>query len=588
MKRPFVAAVSLALLLSHSVAPTGAVAPAPADALTYFKSFFVTGDYAVAGTGLRGRGVNGYATGTVQFAGVPANADIVAAFLYWQVVSRDTIGPESGSTGAKFDGKPLSALVTQDDGSVVEKPSAKLIGAGSAPCWSAGGGTGTSGGTKVTYTYRADVLRYFDIDPVTGKPVVNGPHSVTVPDAGSSGNGLPIALGASLMIVYRDPSRPLSAIVIYDGAYTLGNEMPTMRQTIAGFYQSATGTGRLTHIVGSADQKKSEQLLFNGAPLYDSPFGAYAGASWDSPTFTVAFPLDATAITTAVDPSADCLTWGATIFQTPVKDSDRDGLIDVWETDSHLVDPAGQPLPDLRAMGADPNVKDLFIEIGYMKTDVPTVYGSVAKPAHSHLPSHDAIKLVGDAFKQAAVDPIVASPDPSRPSDYRGVRLHVDVGPGYPAGPADDYIVRGTDTDGVTLARGGEAIDEAGQDCERTAGEPPWRCQFSAYPGTVGWKTGFRFFRDQVIGGQPSPAPDEEDPCDAPGNDGPGQACERRFDRNRRHAFHYALFAHAVGLPKSDLPCLDKAGRAVEDVNGTAPSAENPDFRAAADHHRRR
>jgi len=56
-----------------------------ADALQYTKNYFVTGDYKVAGVGLRGKGgADGFATGTLTMSGVPAGADIVAAFLYWE------------------------------------------------------------------------------------------------------------------------------------------------------------------------------------------------------------------------------------------------------------------------------------------------------------------------------------------------------------------------------------------------------------------------------------------------------------------------------------------------------------------------
>src|SRR5258708_7773209 len=57
-----------------------------ADALSYTKNYFVTGDYVVGGVGLRATGVNGFATGTIKISGIPAGADIVAAFLYWQTV----------------------------------------------------------------------------------------------------------------------------------------------------------------------------------------------------------------------------------------------------------------------------------------------------------------------------------------------------------------------------------------------------------------------------------------------------------------------------------------------------------------------
>jgi hypothetical protein len=69
-----------------------------ADALKFFKNYFVTGDYAVAGVGIRGTGGNAapavlaptnivYATGTIQMSGVPPGADIVAAYLYWETIA---------------------------------------------------------------------------------------------------------------------------------------------------------------------------------------------------------------------------------------------------------------------------------------------------------------------------------------------------------------------------------------------------------------------------------------------------------------------------------------------------------------------
>ncbi|MFO7695150.1 MAG: Ig-like domain-containing protein, partial [Vicinamibacterales bacterium] len=195
--------------------------------------------------------------------------------------------------------------------------------------------------------------------------------------------------------------------------------------------------------------------------------------------------------------------------------------------------------------------KDLFVEIGYMKTDAETAFGGVSKPAHSHLPSPAVLRLVGDAFRDAPTGTI---------------RVHFDVGNAYPSGEADPYIIRGPG-----LARGGEAIDEMITVCAPGATDPPWVCQFSTYPGTVGWKSGFRFLRDEVL-----VAPEGQD-CDAPGS-----ACELRFDRNRKDMFRYALFAHAIGLPRAELPCLDEAGAAVppNGVTGRcdAPLRANPDF----------
>src|SRR5215831_5599805 len=69
------------------------------------NNYFVTGDYVVGSVGLRGLGTPttignntiNLATGTIQIpdpnsiptTGVPAGADIVAAFLFWETVEKD-------------------------------------------------------------------------------------------------------------------------------------------------------------------------------------------------------------------------------------------------------------------------------------------------------------------------------------------------------------------------------------------------------------------------------------------------------------------------------------------------------------------
>ena len=561
MKRALLFALIPALLLQQGASPN---AQTP-DALSFFKNFFLTGDYAVGGVGLRDLGVNGIATGSIPIAGVPADADVLAAFLYWQVAAKGSAGADSGSVGVTFRGYPLSAAGTE--------PFGKVLGAGTPPCWSSGGGTGSSGGAHKTYTYRADVLRYFDIDPLTGKFRVNGAHQVQLPDGGG-----PIALGASLVVIYRDPTLPLSAIVLYDGGYTMDQTTEGMFQRLRGFYD-AGASAKVTHIVGSGQANKSEILRVNGTPIATNPFGAVQGPNWDNPTFQLnptAFPdlPNLTQVTTSVDHEGfstfDCLTWAAIVYRTPVKDRDSDGLLDIWESSTApILDPNGQTLPNFRGMGADPDHKDAFIELGYMFTEDdpdpaigPPSYGGVPKPAHSHLPSHAALKLMGDALANAPVD----NPD-GRP----GIALHIDAGNTYPTGDADPYIIRG---DG--LARGGEAINELATVCTRGATDPPGVCQFSDFPGTVGWKTGFRFLKDEVLSG-PSVPPGSDDPCDQPGS-----TCVRRFDRNRTDTFHYALFGHAIGLPKSALPCLDEAGTPVPTNSTTEqctlPLRDNPQF----------
>lgn len=551
MRRALVLAILLACSL-HALTP----AQPPADALRFFQNYFVTGDYAVGGVGLRGLGVGGVATGTIAIEGVPEGADILAAFLYWQVVSKDGLGADSGIMGATFDGHPLYTPTG---------PLAKVLApGGTAPCWSSGGGTGASSGQHRTYTYRADVLRFLGIDGdksrrTFGKFRVNGGHRVQVPDSGPSGNGVPIALGASLVVVYRDPSAPLRAIVLYDGAYTMDQTSESMSQRIRGFYQAATPDATITHIVGSGQANKSERLYVNGVQVAVNPFAAVQGASWDNPTFRVTSPTSLDHVTTSVDHAGfgtfDCLTWGAIVYQTAVRDTDDDGLLDVWESEHGLRDPDGQPLPDLAAMGASPSRRDLFVEVGSMHAGEATAYGGVLKPPHTHLPSAEALKLIGDTFAKAPVH---------NPDGSSGIAVHFDVGQDFPSGEADPYVVP------RELARGGESFDEMVTVCAREPEDPPWVCQFSAYPGTVGWKSGFRFIRDLPLDDAVT-----EDQCDAFERDGdPNTSCDRVFDRVRKDIFRYAFFAHALGVPKA--ACLQADGLPDFECQDTNPDYHVP------------
>ena len=519
MKRALLALGLAALIVQHGSERVEAL-PAPGDALKFFKSHFVTGDYVVGGVGLYGSGA-----GNISISGVPPDADIAAAYLYWQVVVPNNGNPDTGGQGVTFKGYPLS---------VPAGPFGKALGAGTPTCSSSGGGAGSSNGSKKTYSYRADVLRFLDVaplpDPVIGVPppgagklIANGSHSVALPTS----NGLS-PLGASLVLIYRDSSLPLSSIVLYDGTYAMDQTTEQMQLQIEGFYDAdgAVGGSKITHIVGSGQANKSEILRFSGAvglpnslanpfPV-TNPFTSLGGNLWDNPTYTLTADAMRTSVATSVDHagfgSFDCLTWAAVVYKTTVKDTDGDGLLNRWETataTAPVKDPHGRDLPYLGSMGADPAVKDLFIEIGSLQTDDvtgdllpdpmcyggtgPTCIGGVVKPGHSHRPEHAALKLMGDALWNA-------------PPGAQPIKVHFDVGNGYPAGDAldpsknaDAYIIRGSG-----LARGGEVIAESFTQCTPGADAPPWECQFSAYPGTVGWKTGYQYMRDQILARPPS------------------------------------------------------------------------------------
>jgi hypothetical protein len=553
--------LSLSLLLLIAQLGGHAQAPGPPEGpLSFFKNYFITGDYAVGGKSLWRKGVQGRATADISISGVPGNADILAVFLYVQTAERVQW---SGIDHATYRGPGLSGA--GNDLGAGNNSLAKALNwdLATPPCWS----VAWPGGRRLV-TYRADVLKFLPINSQTGKHRVNGQHRVVVPDSGivfgdddeggfETGNGMgPRAIGTSLVVVYRDSTKPYKAIVIYDGGYTK-RAPEQMSQTIEGFYQaSGTPNAKLTHIVGDGRWFLSERLHLNGQLVATNPFVSADGPKWDNRTISISNKLPGLAgwgtVTLRVEPHLlpDCLSWSAIIFSTTVQDTDSDGLLDVWETHGGLTDPNGEPLPNLTPFASKYH-KDLFIEIGYLATDRTVTYGSgdlaKSKPKHTHLPAPEVLRMVGEAFQNAPV---------SNPDRTNGINVHFDVGQDYPRGEADPFVIRND------LARGGESLDELNTVCNRGPSDPPWVCQFSAYPGTVGWKSGFRFFRDM-----PLSLTDEE--CDAAEGDGdPLTTCERVFDRDRKHMFRYALFAHALGVPKE--ACLED-GFPVVDCQETNP-----------------
>ena len=201
-------------------------------------------------------------------SGVPANADIIAAYLFWETVTTGGDAWETEAVGVKFRdfpidiSNPLSVRRT-------EQPSdgARCFGSGSLSM----------------HMFMADVLRFLPVKvdsdgKPTGKRLVNDvdleaqdldPHTVTLPVR--NGNAVPESAGASLVVVYRDPSpnavtNPLRKIVIYGGNVIKPEVNTAVNLTIKGFYGSATNkSARITHIVSSGQPNDRLQFSFTGA-----------------------------------------------------------------------------------------------------------------------------------------------------------------------------------------------------------------------------------------------------------------------------------------------------------------------------------
>lgn len=118
--------------------------------------------------------------------------------------------------------------------------------------------------------------------------------------------------------------------------------------------------------------------------------------------------------------AADC-TAGATII-----DSDEDGLPDEWETEGLDVDDDGTVDVDLPAMGADPERKDVFLEIDWMFEDETCIW-FVCWGGEDFTPEPLALEAVADAFADAPVD---------NPDGSTGITAHIDAGPDSVMDPA--------------------------------------------------------------------------------------------------------------------------------------------------------
>ncbi|HEX4884136.1 MAG TPA: hypothetical protein VFX05_08370, partial [Casimicrobiaceae bacterium] len=96
-------------------------------------------------------------------------------------------------------------------------------------------------------------------------------------------------------------------------------------------------------------------------------------------------------------------------------DSDQDGLYDHWETTGIDLEGTGVVDLDLAAMGADPFVRDLFVQMDWVAD-----YAAPLNVPARHRPLPGVIRRLAQFFAAA----------PAMPSGVpAGIRLHVDAGP---------------------------------------------------------------------------------------------------------------------------------------------------------------
>ena len=504
------------LLFLASFAPKASAA----DALNFFNNWFVTGDYAVAGVGLRGTGVNGIATGTITMPGIPTGAEPIAAFLYWSTVEFTTT---PSATDGTFNGHKIRGVVAGNP----QNPG----------CYSSGGNANAIG-----RTYRSDVLRYLPVNSSNIRQA-NGSHTVSLPDSGGNGNGnLIYTNGASLVVIYRivvpgsPAAAPLRSVVIYNGAFTMDKHSAGMTQKVAGFYEAAGHddggpNAKITPIVANGKPGFSSRLSIDGDALNPNPFVGSAGGRWDNPTYNFSLDSEESSFSTQVSAQDNqtCLTWSAIVASVKVKDTDADGLLDIWETKglhrNTQVSPAtfgtcqdypSEPCVNLPAMGANKNTRDIFLQVDWMH-GTGGDGGTDGAGTHDHMPKLPALDVVARTFAG------------------RGINLHFDVGNNYQGiqgtcgNAICSYIIPAAN------AQGGADIDESTLVCHDTATHP---CAYHQTYPVLSFEFGFASVRD--------------------GNQKANIA--RHLAQNRRDVFRYALFAHALAGP------FDVNGKPVDPV----------------------
>lgn len=269
------------------------------------KQFFKTtlcGDYAAQGVGMRNIG-----SGIIDFTGNPVilpGSTLEKAFLYWGVMPPS--GGPSDATG-KINGNVIVGT---------------LIGSPASPCWH----------PPIIEIYRADVTEHANL----------GVNTLTDFPSGSTGGENPQVVlkeplldGASLVLIFSNPSSIQKTIVINDGGETLSGT-GLSSTTITDFTAPAAPVAKTTYIVadgqkhGTADGANFNNIIVAGPGAVTGirPSDAFDGSDgssapdhdedglWDTLTIDVSpfvNPGDINA-TAAITANIDCLVYVAQVF----------------------------------------------------------------------------------------------------------------------------------------------------------------------------------------------------------------------------------------------------------------------------------
>lgn len=404
--------VGLLGVVTFSGAEAGARAPSPggeggvsggsatagpasaAGAPATFTSININGGYVAAGVGLRNRG-----SGTIRITGIPTGATVQAAYLFWSVLG-PAREPATFKTG-KFKGAAITGT---------------KIGSGGTPCWAS---------TTTGYAYRANVSTR-----VTG----NGSYALTAFASGvktgkdpfTTAPVAPLAEGASLVVVYKKATYPLTRVVISNG-YGLVTTAAGMTISMPFGFAATNPVGqvRTTFIGGDGQKNFSEPAsTINGVAVpqadwdgTDPPSPAYSqGNLWDTDTVNTVNIVKPgnTSAAIKVAGGPDCLVWVAQVLsigRNGAADTDGDKLLDGWEANGYDANNDGVIDVNLPAFGASVVRKDLFVEMDYMGAEAV---------CPCRLP------LAADLSRIVSV--FATAPQANNPNGQTGIALHLDAG----------------------------------------------------------------------------------------------------------------------------------------------------------------
>src|SRR5438128_9320461 len=100
-------AVIFAQAAGHASNPV--LTPLTPNPVLYSTGFLVNGDYAVGSVDITS--ASGFlATATIPMSGVPADADILSAFVYWETIAPSFTTPAQIANYVQFRGKPITSV----------------------------------------------------------------------------------------------------------------------------------------------------------------------------------------------------------------------------------------------------------------------------------------------------------------------------------------------------------------------------------------------------------------------------------------------------------------------------------------------